>query len=283
MKTILKRLEILKAAIALEDDEEINDQNEKLNKLITSDAAPEIVAGLKNIIESVQQKRYSNALQSINDFLSQWNSLVVWEDPVVPALQFEIQGLLQQLNDLQDELADVTHTIHTFEQRHTQELGSVILQLLALRKKAAEDKVKKQPDNTTARQQFEEAAKEESDYSDTFEETKHTILHDLSDDEAAELKTKYRKISRLTHPDVVDKQFEKEAAALFIKAQEALERNDLATIRELLDYLESGQPFTLRHQSITAAEELQKEAAPLAFPYRGFAKAAFLSTRKRYL
>ena len=79
------------------------------------------------------------------------------------------------------------------------------------------------------------------------------------------MKTKFRKITKLTHPDLVDKKFEKEATELFIKAKAAQEKNDLATITEILEYLETGKPFKLKDETLTESVALRTETKRLRF------------------
>ncbi len=70
---------------------------------------------------------------------------------------------------------------------------------------------------------------------------------------------KYRKASKLCHPDVVDDLFKVEAEKIFKELKTAFDQNDLERINQLLDYLESGKPLKAKHETITKRDLLRVE------------------------
>jgi len=263
--TLLKRLEIYKNAIEIKDTEDIAYQTTKLKKLTENAAFIELGEDINEIITAIENKSYGIAMQLISGFLGRYQSLTKWTDPEIQGLQLEIHTLSIQISSLEDELTDLEKTIHEFEVKHTQELGLVILNILSLKRKLAAKQAQAKPNDTEAKKNYEEAQTEEEQYKGTYEETKKNTIPALNDEQEKELKTKFRKITKMTHPDLVDKSFEKEATELFMKAKHAKDNNDLKTINEILDYLETGKPFTLKHETITENEALKTETTRLRY------------------
>jgi hypothetical protein len=76
MNEILKRLEIIKSSIAIDDEDIIELQVMKLNKL-----SPNIE--IKNIISKLENHVYSSALFDIENYLKRYSSVVEYIDKEV--------------------------------------------------------------------------------------------------------------------------------------------------------------------------------------------------------
>ena len=265
LSTVLKRLEIVKNTIALQDKEDIDYQTGKIKKLFPADTNNEIYAEIKQVIRHIDQQAYGLAVNLISTILAKFQTLVSWTDPEIAGLQLEIRALSLQLSSLEDEQADIEKSIHTFEVRHTEVLGGIILKLLALRKLAARKKAEENPASEKAQQEYDETQQEEANYKGSYDETVNHPIFPLTEIQEQELKDKFRKISKLSHPDVVDKAFAEQATELFIKAKEARDRNDLETVQQILDYLENGKPMKLKFETLTETEELRAEARRLRY------------------
>lgn len=262
LQTLLKRLEIIKNTITLQDEEDIGYQTGKLKKMLPL-TPPEHYEKIDSILHEIENKAYGKAMRQIEDLLQRYQSLITWVDPEIQGLQLEIRALSLQISSLEDELADMEQTIHRFEVRHAQELGDIILQILRIKKGIAQQKTEENPENAEAQKEFDETMEEERQYEGTFKEALKNPVQLLNEAEEKELKSTFRKISKLTHPDIVDKRFEKEAAELFIKAKQAKDNNDLQTLHEIQEYLETGKPFKMKFETITKNEELRAEARRL--------------------
>ena len=223
---ILKRLEVLKNVILLDDADDIGYNAGKLRQFDFNSDINEILTCLLN-------NEYSSAISKIQSFISENNQLLVWKDPEIEALKLEIESLENQLNSLDNEKVDLDKLISEFQNRHTNELGEIILEILKLRKfifKGDEEK-------------YEEAEQDEREYKEQFEAEKEKILHELSDDDKKELKKNYRKGSMLCHPDKFinePQEIQNLANEIFRDLNEANEQNDLKRVNEILENLENG-------------------------------------------
>lgn len=265
LNMVLKRLEIVKNTIALQDKEDIDYQTGKIKKLFPADIDSEIHTEIKQVILHIDQQAYGLAVYLISTILTKFQTLISWTDPEIAGLQLEIRALSLQLSSLEDEQADIEKSIHTFEVRHTEVLGGIILKLLALRKLAARKKAEENPTSETAQNEYTETQQEEENYKGSYDETVNHPIFPLTEIQEQELKDNFRKISKLSHPDVVDKAFAAQATELFIKAKEARDGNDLETVQQILDYLENGKPMKLKFETLNETEKLRAEARRLRY------------------
>jgi len=223
---ILKRLEILKNYILLEEFGELSTLLVKLKKY-------DFNQYIREIIGEVENKNYSKAISKIQDFLTTHSQLVNWEDPVIEALKIELKHLENQIHNYDNERIELEKLLSDFQYRHSVELGEVILKILSLRKaKFKNDEVK-----------FKEAKKDEDEYQSQFEEELEKELFELSDEQAKELKKKFRKATTLCHPDKFANEpleVQKQAELIFKELNDANSKNDLDRVSEILKNLEKG-------------------------------------------
>jgi len=223
---ILKRLEILKNYILLEEFGELSVLLVKLKKY-------DFNQYIREIIGEVENKNYSKAISKIQDFLTTHSQLVNWEDPVIEALKIELKHLENQIHTYDNERIELEKILSDFQYRHSVELGEVILKILGLRKaKFKNDEVK-----------FKEAKKDEDEYQSQFEEELEKELFELSDEQAKELKKKFRKATTLCHPDKFANEpleIQKQAELIFKELNDANSKNDLDRVSEILKNLEKG-------------------------------------------
>ncbi len=245
LSKIIKRLELIKNLIALEEDEEIHSHISKLEEAAT-------FLEISTIIEFLQAKTYGKAINAIDIFINQHHRLTVYIDPEINALKLEIKSLEEELNALSDERIDLEKLIHEFSIRHNKELGELIIKILKHRKEKAKG---------TSKQQ--EAEDDYNSYHQEYEATKDEQVIKLTNDELKELKEKYRKASKLCHPDMVSEEQKKLATKIFAELSLAYERNDLKRVREILENLESGNFFVSKSDTINEKQLLLAEIEKL--------------------
>jgi len=260
---ILKRLEVVKNVIALQDVEDITFQADKLRKIVLPELDKVLVYDINIILNLIDKKAYGDAIQIIGKVILRYNTITNWTDPEIQGLQAEVKALSVQISDLENELSDIDKTIHKFDFKHTEILGSIILKILEIKRKLAAKMAKEQPQDNEAQRQYNEAETEERNYKGTYDNAKKNPIYQLTKEQEQKLKSLFRKISKLTHPDLVDKKFERKAAELFDKAKKAKDKNDLDTLIEIYDHLENGTPFSLKQETITEKEALKKEVTHL--------------------
>lgn len=246
LNKIIKRLEILKNYILLEDIEELNKESTKLKKY-------DFNSDLKDIIEDVRNEEFGSAINKIQIFISKNQQLSIWTDPEIAALKLEIKNLENQLNGFDNEKIELEKLLSEFQHRHTIELGEIILDILKLRKlKFKSDKSK-----------FEEAENDERQYREQVNTEKEKEIFELTDEQKLELKKKFRKATVLCHPDKVADEFKEAAQRIFIELKQAYDANDLKKVTEILDDLEKGNFFKTKSETVQEKDLLKAAIAKL--------------------
>jgi hypothetical protein len=226
LNKIIKRLEILKNYILLEDIEDVNSEIQKLKQF-------DFNIELKDIIQFVKNGEYADSINSIENFISKNNQISVWTDPEINALKLEIRILENQLLSFDNEKIELEQLLQDFQRRHTLKVGSIISQILKLRKYKFKDDEEK----------FKEAEKDENDYNEQYEFEKGKEIYELTKDEENELKKAYRQAVLLCHPDKFIQEeiaIQKQAEQMMVELSIAYEKKDLIRVKEILSDLKKG-------------------------------------------
>ena len=242
MEKIIKRLEMLKNAILLEDEEDIERATAKLKGYAFE---PQLEA----IIAAVEAQNYRAAMSKIKSFLTDNQGLSVYEDPEIGALKFEARLLDIQFNDLHNEKIDVEKLIAEYHHRHTLAVGDVVQEILKLRRLLAE----KDKDEAA----YEQAKQDEKEYRETSEREHQKKVFQLNKVERAQLKKMFREAAFNCHPDRVAPEFKAAAAKVFAELKAAYDRNDLKQVAAIVQNLKQG---SFRGLSEGLSEKAQLQA-----------------------
>lgn len=243
---IIKRLEILKNYILLEDIEELSKETAKLLEYNFNN-------DLDEIIEYVRKEEFAAAIIKIQEFISKNQQLAIWNDLEIAALKFEIKNLENQLNAFDNEKIELEKVLIEFQHRHTSELGAIILEILQLRKiKFISDKAK-----------FDEAEDDERQYKQQVDEEKEREIYELTEEEKIILKKTFRKATVLCHPDKVSDEMKEAAQSVFIELKDAYDANDLKKVSNILNDLERGNYFKYKSETVLEADLLKIAIAKL--------------------
>lgn len=207
---------------------------------------------LNSIVIALKDKSYSKAVAAIEMFINRHHNLSIYIDPELDALKLEIKLLEAAINSLSNEKADLEKLIHQFGVRHNKELGELLIKILKYRK----EKAKGTP-------QQEEADEDYNTYYTEYEAAKDEKISRLTTEEQKELKDKYRKASKLCHPDVVNEEQKELATKLFTELNTAYKRNDTKRVSEILESLQKGNFFIAKSDSINQKQLLQSEMEKL--------------------
>ena len=230
---IIKRLNLIKNLIALEEEEYIAEHIVKLEQLLPSKE-------IKEIISLLQEKSYGKAVKQIEVFINLYQQVAIYSDPEIEALKLEVKSLEASINSLSEEKADIEKLIHEFGVRHNNELGQLIIKILRYRK-----------ENAKGSQQQRETEEDYNSYHKEYDSSKNEEVAILTDEDQKELKDKYRKASKLCHPDVVSEDQKEIATKLFAELNTAYEMNDIVRVREILQNLETGHFFINKSDSFS--------------------------------
>jgi len=133
MQQILKRLELIKTAIAIEDEEIIELQVMK---------SMEYDADVQNILDRIEEQDYSVVVLEIEAYLARFEGVVVYEDKEVQGLRLELKVLEKKLQELSDEKSGYLHDINEFNILYHLRLGKLIKKILKLKEEILEAEVR---------------------------------------------------------------------------------------------------------------------------------------------
>lgn len=177
------------------------------------------------------------------------NCIKIFIDNDVLNIKLELEKFEEYFNELSNEKAECEKNLSDFHHRHTIELGSIILEILKLRKlKFKNNQVK-----------FDDAESDERQFQEQVENEKKKHQYCLTDDEIIELKKTYRKAIFLSHPDKVNDIYKEAAQKIFIELKLAYEANNLQRVSEILNDLEKGNYFKTKSETLQEKDLLMAE------------------------
>lgn len=244
---IIKRLEILKNYVILEDLDDIARENAKLQ-------AFNFQQDINQITQTLQQHQFSTAIGLIDNFIKNHQAIIVYNDIDLIALKLEIRQLEHQLNAYDNEKIEIEKLLNEFNHRHTKELGEYISRILYLRKILSQDDP----------EAHAEAVQDEKDYHEQIEAENDKVIYELDEQQRKDIKKAYRKASQICHPDRVSEDMKEIAEQLFIQLNEAYEKNDIQTVTKILAELEQGI-FRPRSETVSEKSQLQAIITQLKF------------------
>lgn len=254
---IIKRLEILKNYVILEDLDDIERETAKLQVF-------NFQQDINQITHTLGQHQFSTAIALIDNFIKNHQAIVIYNDIDLVALKLEIRQLEHQLNAYDNEKIEIEKVLNEFNHQHTKELGWYISRILYLRKILSQDDPKA----------YAEAVQDEKDYHEQIEAENDKVIYELDEEQRKDLKKAYRKASQICHPDRISEDMKEIAEQLFIQLNEAYEKNDIQTVTKILAELEQGI-FRPRSETVSEKSQLQAIITQLKFKITRIEKEIF--------
>jgi len=243
--TILKRLEIVKFAISIEDEELIYEQLHKLKKLTLDE-------NVEHIVDLIGSCQFKDVIQLIELYKKDNSGLVIFEDPKIQGLRTELKILEDRVNELSDEKIEYERIINNFNSEHMLRLGSVIEEILRLRAQLENSSI----DEQAAQQEYHT-------FHNSYQQQLKNLPEQLTADEKKFLKSAYRRASRLCHPDKLVGEYKAKGEEIFKELNDAYRRQNLKMLEEILTSLENGLVMNVASNSIGDIALLQKRVAVL--------------------
>jgi len=178
MQQILKRLELIKTSISLEDEEIIALQISKIKTLNPDD-------DVSDILEKLNQYNYANAITAIESYLAKQSGLVLYADKEVQGLKLELKVLERTLQSLTGKKNECVNDIEDFNHEYNVKLGTIIQRVLELRKDISFQKLLvKQQTFDTLNQEHAALKQKTEDARDQLEKSKDSLdeLDEFSDE-----------------------------------------------------------------------------------------------------
>ncbi len=171
MIQIIKRLELIKTAIAIEDEEIIELQVVKLSTL-------DIDNKVANILTMIESGDYGKVAIAIEDYINKYSGVVVYEDAEVQGLRLELKALEKKLRKLSEEKTETLNSIDEFNSQYNLNLGELLQEVLSIRKKILKQKaLQKEQEYVQVKEDYDEAVYELEE----VEKRKEDIAQKLQD------------------------------------------------------------------------------------------------------
>lgn len=126
MQQILKRLEIIKSSISLEDEEIIQLQVSRIQ-------SGKYDAAVADILSKLLENDFANAVKAIDAYINSHTGLMPYEDKEIQGLRLELKVLERKLQNLTEKKNDYASDIDDFNREYSLNLGEIIQQILSLR------------------------------------------------------------------------------------------------------------------------------------------------------
>ena len=251
MNKIIKRLEIIKSAIELEDEEIIQQQ---LVHLQRESGDPVITA----IAQAIEARRFSDAMREIATWLQNQRAITHWQDPAIAASKLELKALESQLRELIDTRNARIQILDEFNDQYHLRLGPLMSRILELRKQLAA---------SAQRRQEAERRRREKDYLACQQ------YISLAVDRLAQLKQQWMGMDSTSRSAVDIRQR--------IQQQTELITDLLAEIRELEEDFSRHNDSDTRQAQEEAAHEYEEYQEQQQDAQHRFARDQRLSTDER--
>ncbi len=249
MKQILKRLEIIKSSISIEDDETVQLQVGRLYELDIDDE-------VKSILSLILHTNFEKVVPLIDAYIKQFTSLIVYEDEEIQGLKLELKILEKQFLLLSCRVEEYHNSINDFNTNYHLALGVLIEEVLILREEYYEFMYK---NNTEYEYEYFEAKKDFENFHEEFKNHYYETPLELSKIEKKELKRLYKKASKLCHPDIIEEGKRAQAEEIFKTLNAAYQQKDVKKVSEILEQLLTGESFSITSDSVFDKKILKRK------------------------
>ena len=246
MQKILKRLELIKTAIIIEDEEIIELQAVKLNAMSCDDE-------VEGILNKIANKDYGDVILDIEEYVQKFSGLVVYEDKELQGLRLELKALERKLQELSSEKNEYLNDIDDFNIQYHLRLGETIQKILNLKETLLEEAIQEKRNAFESLKEEYEAIREEQQELKSKKQKQEQVLEDMDafDDGYDEL---YEELQELK--DTLDEKEQElnEKRKETKNAKEAFEEDDVT--QEYEEVKQDSEEFSREY------EEVKKEERP---------------------
>jgi hypothetical protein len=226
LSKIIKRLEIIKNYIILE---ELEDLDGEIRKIIPFDFDDKI----SEIIHEIKQQNFGSAIKKIETFITLSQSMVTYIDYELEGIKIELKILENELAALEGEKMSIEKLLADFIHQYTRELGDVVLEILYIKSLLVED------DEV----EYEKAKQEEEEYRQQVDEEEKKVKFELNEEEKGELKKMYRKGVFKCHPDLFQNEGQEVidmVTEIYKSLDEAYDKQDINEVKRIMDMLDNN-------------------------------------------
>jgi hypothetical protein len=247
LSIIIKQFEMIRNLFIFEKDSDVK-------KPVSISENQNLTKEMDGIDTCIIDNEDYKAVIGIDPLVNNKQKISPYIETEVEELKYTIKGLETNINDLSNIIADIEKQIHEFLYRHNQELGELIIQILHYRK-----------ENAKGTKQEQKTEYDYQTYSEEFYSIKNDEISVLTDEEQKIIKEKFRKASKLCHPDVVRDEQKEMATNMFAELCAAYEKNDIVQVSNILETIEKGSFFINKSEAINEKQIIEAEIQKLRF------------------
>ena len=247
MHQILKRLELIKTAISIDDEEIIELQVMKLEKLTLDDEVQTILTKLESL-------DYGSVMLDIESYLVKYSGVVVYEDKELQGLRLELKALEKKLQELSEEKNEYLNDIHEFNVQYHLHLGGIIQKILKLKEELLFASMQKIKDAYEEMKKEYETIKDEHKDLKSQKEAKEQELEEMDefDDGYDEL---YEELQELKDELNQKEQEVNEKRKETKQAKEEFEEDEVT--QEYEDVKQDSQEFNKEYEEVQNEDRLE--------------------------
>ncbi len=270
--SVMKRLTVIEQMLQLGDYDDVLAQRDKLR---FAESLPEIA----KLLMLLHREQWAEASDHIRVILSSAMVLTVYRAPYLEELCLQIRVLENQQVLLETELADMQKEIQRFDYEQEKAVGNLVRQYLDLKRQlyAARARLAEEQQQESASIWEEEAAQANRNYED-YEKAQEAHANQpepvkLSGEKAKQLKTLYRKLSLLCHPDRVEDDCKAKATLLFQRLALLYETSDLEAMEHFALDINAALSSAVIDNSLQRQEQLERRVQDLQLALQALANS----------
>ena len=244
MQQILKRLDLIKTCIALEDEELIELQVCKIKSLDYDN-------NIANILHKLEMNDFSDAVSAIENYINKQSGLIPYEDKEAQGLKLELKVLERKLQNLTEQKNDCIIDIDDFNREYSLKLGAVTLKILHLREEMLYQQViVKEQAFQSRKEEYDKAKGEVENIKKQIEELEGQLENlDEFSDEYDEHYAQYQKLNETLNEKELELNKKRKEAK---RAKEELDSDPVN--EEYKEAKEDSETFEKEHEEVKAEE-----------------------------
>jgi hypothetical protein len=249
-KFLQRRLIIIKSLILLNLADELKKQIKSLKKFKTKE-------DISYIISLLDEGKYESVITEIDKKIITNGKSDLFEDTTIKTLNYYLKLLRKKLLKTRKRRENIERKLLDFGILYNLEVGGIIERILYLRRELLKYELDQDPENDELKDEYNDAFEDFEKYHAEIEEMKKKNL--LNDNELKDLKSKFRKATKLCHPDMVDESMKETAEQIFTQLKSAYENNDLKEVSRILELLETQDILLPKSENISDKDKLVAE------------------------
>ena len=205
MHQILKRLELIKTSIAIEDEEIIALQVVKLSSMDVDDA-------VKKLLQKIADSDYGSVVSDIENYIGKHSGVMVYEDTELQGLRLELKVLENKLQELSEQKNEYINTINEFNTQYNLVLGDLIQKILHLKQEILYlETMNANSEYLRRKDEFEKNKYEYENLKEEFDEVANVLKDkNILDDDYDEFYEQYKRVKEALQDKENETKYEKE-------------------------------------------------------------------------